>query len=160
MKQISTSGKFASQSNLFKTDQLDLSKLYSSPAQILKDCQYCNISFEGSWLNFTGEAVITLLWLAGEKAVGESHCYIRNVKGVESQWDGLRVEWKRKYTDSADGISNYLTNSFRQEKGKGSDKFSYKLKVPTATRSFKVKVSNNRYDGQLLLNNFAVEGIK
>jgi hypothetical protein len=160
LKQISANGKFASLNTLFKTDKLDLSKSYISPSQVLQGNQYCNISFEGSWTGYSGEARITVLWFAGGKVLGESYCSIRDIKGVEPQWDGVRVEWKRKYNDSADGISNYLTNSFKQENGKGNDKFGYKLKIPTTADSFKVKVSDNKYGGKLVLNNFEVAGIK
>jgi hypothetical protein len=160
LKQISESGKNASLISLFQTDKLDLSTPYTSHSQVLQGSQYCNISFEGNWVGYSGEALLTLQWFAAGKALGESYCYIRNIKGVEPQWDGVRVEWKRKYNDSADGISNYLTTSIRQENGKGSDKFVYKLKIPSTADSFQIKVSDNKYSGELVLYSFAVVGMK
>lgn len=113
----------------------------SAPAALKADKSYYAISLRMKWEQFSGRIPVKLEWLADKDGpvIASDQFPISSVEGIQPQWNGVQVDWKREGTGNVDFVSRGLEKFFNgSNKAGGSAQVVFKADKPAGANFVQV----------------------
>lgn len=114
---------------------------------------FYRIAFDVSWRGRARDGIVLFTWYDGDRVVDRYRCIVRGVAGIEPQWDGIRVEWRRQWLHSPDGISMRLGHHYNTSPRGGKATIRYEVESSSDVDRLTVQ---SEVDGGLSLRNLVV----
>ncbi|MET0394647.1 MAG: hypothetical protein ABW019_15995 [Chitinophagaceae bacterium] len=119
----------------------------SAPAELKTEKSYYAINFGMKWENFSGTIPVSVEWLTdkeGSRVIAVDKFEISSIDGLQPQWNGAQVEWKREARTSLDFMSLQLEKFFNQSKNGGAAHVVFRADKPEQARFVRIVTGENK----------------
>ncbi len=119
-------------------------------ADLPADRNYYAISIDLGWKRFRGSTTIAFEWYSDQHATTplvSEICEIRNIEGIQPEWDGVSVQWWKQENGPVDFISRKKDKLFNTGTKGGSGQVTYRVDRPGAAGVLRVVVRQDERTG-------------
>ncbi len=121
------------------------------------DAMLLNLAF--SWRDPQGDLSLDMEWLDGTgRRLGADACRWSRMRGIQPEWDGLQLEWRRHRGDPADKASQRLERFSDRSPGRGAATLEHEIPVPRGAASVRF-IQHGAGAGGIRLDSLNAESI-
>lgn len=109
---------------------------------------------------FEGNVRLLFSWIRNGVVVDSAYCIINNYKGVLSKWDGVSVEWFRKWSEKDSWISFKKENFPYADYSEENCTFSFNIMKTNECDKIDISIDENISKGGFKINEINVAKVK
>lgn len=145
MEQLSKSFRYSKEKKLLKKKGPAMGETLSVDYRTPQHLSGYNLGLRMNLPKTPGNAVILFKWFYEGKEAAAIRCVLSNFKGVQKQWDGIRVEWFRNWKYAPEGMSMKMQHLFYADLIQKESHLDYQFRTPFDSDHLEVSIEKSTF---------------